>query len=104
MATNAVTYIQGTARTSEDLTGTDWTGGVNKGASNAPGIGVATANGLCKVSDWTVLDQDGNARDPQTSQVIGAAAANLTVTDNDTDHNDTVSYSDTTGWGTNAVA
>ena len=46
----------------------EWTG-----ASNAPGIGVATDNPNLEQSlpSWTLLDQDGDARTPQVSQVIG---------------------------------
>tara|TARA_R110000822_G_scaffold11142_1_gene41210 strand:+ start:9541 stop:9909 length:369 start_codon:yes stop_codon:yes gene_type:complete len=50
-----------------------WTTGLTYGASNAPGIGVATANpGLAQsLPNWTLLDQDSAARTPQVSQIIG---------------------------------
>ena len=51
--------------------------GMNLGGSNAPGIGIATA-GVIQTEDldeslpnWTLLDQDGDAREPQVSQHIG---------------------------------
>ena len=47
--------------------------GGNRAGSNAPGIGIATANGQCKLGDWSVLDQHGAARDPQDSQHIGGS-------------------------------
>jgi hypothetical protein len=47
--------------------------GCNRAGSCAPGIGIASDNGQCKLSDWTVLDQHEAARDPQDSQQIGGA-------------------------------
>ena len=51
----------------------NWGTGMDWGASNAPGIGVATDNPNLEQSlpSWTLLDQDGDARTPQVSQVIG---------------------------------
>jgi len=78
--------------------------GCNRAASNAPGIGIATANGECKLSDWTVLDQAGAARDPQDSQHIGVAAVPLLVWDV-TDLNDNFDLLvQGTGWVRSAVA
>jgi len=47
--------------------------GMNLGASNAPGIGIATdvANLTGASSGWTLLDQFAAARTPQDSQHIG---------------------------------
>lgn len=51
--------------------------GMNLGASNAPGIGIATGGGVQttelseSLPNWTLLDQDGDARTPQVSQPIG---------------------------------
>jgi hypothetical protein len=47
--------------------------GMNVGASNAPGIGISTENPDLDESlpNWTLLDQHGNARDAQISQLIG---------------------------------
>lgn len=49
--------------------------GCNAGASNAPGIGIATENPNLEQSlpNWTLLDQHGNARTTQISQCIGGA-------------------------------
>ena len=50
-----------------------WGTGMDYTASNAPGVGVATDNPELEESlpSWTLLDQDGDARTPQVSQVIG---------------------------------
>jgi len=55
------------------VTAADFDSGMNAGASNAPGIGIATDNpGLDEsLPEWTLLDQHGNARDAQISQLIG---------------------------------
>ena len=54
----------------------DFAGGVNAGASNACGIGVNADGGA--VADtpeqFTLLDQNGDARTPQNSQAVGGAA------------------------------
>lgn len=47
--------------------------GMNRGGSNAPGIGIATGYVDPKVSDWTTLDQAEAARSPQDSQHIGGS-------------------------------
>lgn len=56
MATNLPTfYIDSgliTARSAE-VTTADWSGGMNRGASNAPAIGVNTGNYDPKASDWS---------------------------------------------------
>ena len=89
--------------------------GMNRAGSNAPGIGIATANGQCKLSDWTVEDQHEAARDPQDSQHIGgsglgAGTVGLTTEtpiNNVTaaDVNDTFSLTfEATGWVKNVVA
>ncbi len=47
--------------------------GMNRGASNAPGIGIASGNpGLAEqLPNWTLLDQFGQARNAQRSQCLG---------------------------------
>jgi len=47
--------------------------GMNFGASNNPGIGISDQNPELQESlpSWTLLDQHGNARNGQISQVIG---------------------------------
>ncbi len=51
----------------------NWGTGMDWGASNAPGVGVASDNAGLQESlpSWTLLDQDGAARTPQVSQIIG---------------------------------
>ena len=49
----------------------DFTGGLNRGGSNACGVGINTAAVNPKLSDWSLLDQHGDARSPQLSQHIG---------------------------------
>ena len=56
-----------------DGTYTDPYLGCNRAGSNAPGVGIATANGQCKLSDWTILDQHEAARTPQDSQHLGGS-------------------------------
>ena len=105
MANDVTFHLNGSLTRDAEYAGTPFAAeGGNRGGSCAPGIGIATANGECKLSDWTVLDQFGNARDPQNSQHIGAAAANINVEDG-ADLNDTVSLTvQATGWVRNAVA
>jgi len=62
-----------TARSAE-VTGASWTTGMNNTGSNAPGVGINIAGGSLepeRLEAWTLLDQDGDARDPAVSQVIG---------------------------------
>ncbi len=62
-----------TAREAE-VTNADFDGGMNLGASNAPGIGINTGDWQQwgeKDERWTLLDQAAAARDPQDSQHIG---------------------------------
>ena len=62
-----------TARESE-VPDASFSDGMNLGGSNAGGIGINTGAPDPKVEDWTTLDQDENARDPQISQHIGGNA------------------------------
>lgn len=74
MAINIPTYCLSTATvgTLQPLTpDADWEGGMNQGGSNAPGVGINTGNPGPKLDDWTLLDQAGAARNPQTSQHLG---------------------------------
>ena len=88
--------------------------GCNRAGSCAPGIGIATANGQCKLEDWTVLDQHEAARNPQDSQHIGgtglgAGSEGLTTVEpirnvTGADINDTFSLNvEATGWVKNVV-
>lgn len=59
---------------------------MNRGGSNAPGIGIGTGFVLGVDADavnarpeaWTLLDQLGNARDPQLSAHIGGVNGSVT--------------------------
>jgi hypothetical protein len=109
--TNLPTYCRNEAAitTLESLTtGADFDGGLNLGASCAPGIGICTGVVDPKLSDWTVADQKGVARDAQISSHIGIdglddgsdnpllsydiQAAQYDVTPGVDDINDTVSF------------
>ena len=51
--------------------------GVNRGGGNAPGLGMnpsttpGASDGGVDANAWTVLDQDGDARNPQDGQQLG---------------------------------
>lgn len=53
--------------------------GMNRGASNAPGIGISDDNPGLEESlpNWTLLDQHGDARAAQISQCIGGDGITL---------------------------
>lgn len=80
----------------------DFDDGLNLGASNAPGIGICTDVVDPKLIDWSVLDQNEDARDPQGSQHIGITGQGVGSTNPLTsydvqvvqgaDINDTVSF------------
>jgi hypothetical protein len=90
----------------------DFDGGLNLGASNAPGIGICTGVVNPKLSDWTVDDQFGVTRAPQGTQHIGITglvvgsdnpllkydvqAAQYEVTPGVDDINDTLSFIEAT--------
>jgi hypothetical protein len=61
---------------SPEVPAASWITGMNGGGSCAPGIGIATdVTGLAQsLPNWTLLDQDGDARTPQVSQQIGGSA------------------------------
>ncbi len=71
---NYATHYLGTTRAAE-VTGADWAGGVNKGASNSPGIGINTGDYSPKASDWSE-----EARDPQNGQQMGEVAGPIITT------------------------
>ena len=70
----SVTALDARVPAAVTLTGMYYTG------SNAPGIGIATDNAGLEQSlpSWTLLDQHGNARDAQISQLIGGTGITLT--------------------------
>lgn len=80
MATNITQYyIDSTARTprESETPNADWTGGMNDGASNAPGVGINTGDYDPKESDWprpasSVI---------QDSQIIGGDPSGIFVID-----------------------
>ena len=118
----------------------NFTDGMNRGGSCAPGAGIGTQAGSVAPPSWSLTDQDEDARTPQDSQHIGgtgftprsgnqeftwdqsqalytpqgAASSGgvsgkgtvpINVTDNDTDHNDTVSLDTlSAGWVKDGVA
>jgi len=75
MANLPTAYLNATEVTAREaeVPAADFGSGMNFGASNAPGIGIATDVAPLTEGDegWTLLDQDGAARDPQVSQPIG---------------------------------
>ena len=76
---DAATFLDATARatrTTENTTA-DWDTGMNWGNCN-PGIGISGSNpGLVEnPGKWTLLDQNGAARDPQLGQSIGGVGLN----------------------------
>ena len=94
MAISLATYGRNaasvTARAADFTTGVgstpDFNGGLNLGASNAPGIGINTGGFDPKTDDWTTLDQAATGRTPQVSQHIGGSGYTVDGTgDTDTD-------------------
>lgn len=71
---NYAAHFQGTPRSGE-VTGADWAGGVNKGGSNSPGVGINTGDYSPKASDWSE-----DERDPQNGQPVGGVAAPIVTT------------------------
>jgi len=104
MATNLPTYGLNQSAVSTrtfEVPAADFSGGMNKGGSNAPGVGINTGNIDPKLTDWSVQDQNGLARDPQATQHIGggglgagdqAAFAVNAVQNDGADVNDTLTY------------
>ena len=87
---NYVTFLLGTIEEHSPPTPADKTGGVNRGASNSPGIGINTGDYDPKMTDWS---QD--ARDPIQGQQIGFAAIDINAAvpaSAPTDFNDQLSF------------
>ena len=130
---NATYYQDPTATTAREaeVTAADFSGGMNKGGSNAPGVGINIAGGALPAAgtpgddQWTLLDQHEAVRVPQDGQelggagfvdrssvawissggVEGAGSVPINVTDNDTEVNDTTSLATlAAGWIQNTVA
>ena len=66
---------------SGEIPDAQWGTGMDYGASNAPGVGIATDNAGLEQSlpSWTRLDQDEAARTPQVSQIIGGGGPTITM-------------------------
>lgn len=77
-APNLAVYYQAPAGQRATVSGADWDGGVNKGASNAPGVGIGTGIVSPKVSDWSE-----DSRLAEESGQFGLATDDLTVTGTD---------------------
>jgi hypothetical protein len=75
MATTPTFYIEDATVTtrSGEVPDASFDNGMNFGASNAPGVGIniGVADLPGTDEEFTLLDQRGLARDPQTSQHIG---------------------------------
>lgn len=85
---NLATYeLDSSLVRSGEVTAADWSGGMNLGGSNAPGIGINTGGYDPKAQDWPRI-ADTAAHD---SQHIGQTAAALQVVD-DADINDNVAF------------
>ena len=74
MAQSLPTFFQDDSllRTGE-VTSASWVNGMNAGASNAPGVGINMLQGAIvgTPAQFTLLDQNGDARVPQISAQIG---------------------------------
>lgn len=78
MATNLSTYYQASVGQRAPISGADWAGGMNKGGSNSPGIGVTTGIADVKEIDWS-----RTARLLEEGQHFGLSAGGiLTGSDN----------------------
>jgi len=100
---NIITYgINDTTVTarSAEVTAADWSGGLNLGGSNAPGVGINTGAPDPKPQDWSLLDQEENERTPQGTQHIGGNALgdgddstmDVKAYISESDDNDTLSF------------
>jgi hypothetical protein len=88
MGTNLPTYnLDASLVRSGEVTAADWSGGMNKGGSNAPGVGINTGNYDPKASDWPRIEDTA----AHESQHIGQTADDLNVVQ-DADVNDEVAF------------
>ena len=89
---NIVTYmLNSTLVRSGEVTGADWVGGLNRGGSCAPGVGINTGDYDPKDTDWS-----RQVRDPQNSQHLGTAGAVIQAIQG-ADVNDQLSFVQTAG-------
>lgn len=70
---NLATYYQAPSGQRATVSGADWAGGMNLGASNAPGVGINTGDFSPKAMDWSETErldyesgQIGQAKDDIT--------------------------------------
>lgn len=75
---NLAAYYQAPSGQRATVSGADWAGGMNKGASNAPGIGVSTGLINPKTTDW-----DRTQRLAFESGQFGLAKDDISVTGTD---------------------
>lgn len=88
MSTNLPTYeLASTLVRSSEVTAADWSGGMNKGGSNAPGIGINTGNYDPKAEDWPRIEDTA----PHESQHLGQTAEDINVVQG-ADVNDEVAF------------
>jgi len=92
------------AEANQTIPEAQFSGGCNAGASNANGIGIGTQTNLDEsLPSWTLLDQKGQARAPQNSQIIGGDETAIELVTTSTDGTVTVNGEATlsdleTGW------
>jgi len=77
-APNVAAYFQAPSGQRATVSGADWDGGMNKGASNAPGVGINTGDFDPKASDWSEVER----LDYESGQ-FGLAKADLASTSAD---------------------
>lgn len=88
MAKNLPTYMLRAASVrSGEVANADWSGGMNKAGSCAPGIGIATGVANPKAQDWTRTADTA----PRESQHIGIAKEDLMAIA-DSDVNDELAF------------
>lgn len=85
--TNLATFFQAPAGQRATVSGADFTGGMNRGGSNAPGIGINTGDYSPKIDDWSATQ-----RLIYESGAIGQAKDDITISNNDDDFNNEVSF------------
>ena len=89
---NLPTFFQAPSGQRATVSGADWDGGMNKGGSNAPGVGIATGDYSPKDTDWSE-----EQRLLQESQALGLASDDINTTNNDDDSNNDVSFVEADG-------
>lgn len=75
-APNIATFYQAPSGQRATVAAADWAGGMNKGASNAPGIGINTGDHSPKTDDWSE-----DERLLQESGQFGLATADIEAAD-----------------------